>query len=91
MPRLGQAVRMLDQMDTYQFDVAIIGAGIAGSTTAAALAPDCRVALIEAEEAPGYHATGRSAALWEPNYGPPDVRRLTGLSRGFCWRTGAWS
>jgi D-arginine dehydrogenase len=74
---------MLDRMDVYHFDVAVIGAGIAGSTVAAALAPDCRVALIEAEAAPGYHATGRSAALWEPNYGPPDVRRLTVLSHAF--------
>jgi D-arginine dehydrogenase len=74
---------MLNRMDTYQFDVAVIGAGIAGSTAAAALAPDRRVALIEAEEAPGYHTTGRSAAMWEPNYGPPDVRRLTALSHAF--------
>jgi len=70
-------------MDTHDFDVAIIGAGIAGSTAAAALAPGCRVALIEAEQAPGYHTTGRSAAMWILSYGPPDVRRLTGLSRSF--------
>jgi D-arginine dehydrogenase len=70
-------------MDTHEFDVAVIGAGIAGSTVAAALAPDRRVALIEAEEVAGYHTTGRSAALWILNYGPPDVRRLSGLSRAF--------
>lgn len=70
-------------MDTHAFDVVVIGAGIAGSTCAAALAADRRVALIEAEEAAGYHSTGRSAALWVQNYGPPDVRRLTALSRGF--------
>jgi D-arginine dehydrogenase len=70
-------------MDIHNFDVVIIGAGIAGSTVAAALSPDCRVALIEAEEAPGYHTTGRSAAMWILGYGPPDVRRLTGLSRSF--------
>ncbi len=74
---------MLLRMDTHQFDVAVIGAGIAGSTVAAALAPDRRVVLIEAEDSPGYHTTGRSAALWTQNYGPPDVRRLTGLSRAF--------
>lgn len=74
---------MLLLMNTHQFDVAVIGAGIAGSTVAAALAPDRRVALIEAEAAPGYHTTGRSAALWTLNYGPPDVRCLTGLSRAF--------
>ena len=68
-------------MDTHDFDVVVIGAGIAGSTAAAALAADRRVALIEAEEAAGYHTTGRSAALWILNYGPPDVRTLTGLSR----------
>lgn len=74
---------MLRHMDMHQFDIAVIGAGIAGSTVAAALAPDRRVALIEAEEIAGYHTTGRSAALWTQNYGPPDVRRLTGLSRAF--------
>jgi D-arginine dehydrogenase len=69
-------------MDT-RFDVVVIGAGIAGATTAAALSPDRRVALIEAEEQAGYHTTGRSAATWIQNYGPPDVRRLTSLSRDF--------
>jgi D-arginine dehydrogenase len=70
-------------MDTHDVDVTVIGAGIAGSTAAAALAADRRVALIEAEEAAGYHSTGRSAAVWILNYGPPDVRTLTGLSRAF--------
>ena len=70
-------------METHDVDVAIIGAGIAGSTAAAALAADHRVALIEAEEAAGYHSTGRSAAVWILNYGPPDVRTLSGLSRPF--------
>ena len=74
---------MLLRMETHQFDIAVIGAGIAGSTVAAALAADRRVALIEAEETAGYHTTGRSATLWTENYGPPDVRRLTGLSRAF--------
>ena len=65
------------------FDVIVVGAGIAGATAAAALSEDHRVALIEAEEAAGYHSTGRSAAIWILNYGPPDVRVLTGLSRAF--------
>ncbi len=68
---------------TRDFDIAVIGAGIAGATTAAALAADYKVALIEAEEQAGYHTTGRSAAIWVLNYGPPDVRVLTGLSREF--------
>ncbi len=70
-------------METARFDALVIGAGIAGATTAAALAADRRVALIEAEEHAGYHTTGRSAARWERNYGPPDVRVLTALSRAF--------
>ena len=46
------------------FDFAIVGAGIAGASLAAGLAPHGRVLLIEAEDRPGYHATGRSAAFW---------------------------
>ena len=70
-------------MDTHPFDVIVIGTGIAGATVAAHLAGDRRVALVEAEDAAGYHSTGRSAAIWVLNYGPPDVRALTGLSRAF--------
>ncbi len=70
-------------MKTDTLDAIVIGAGIAGATVAAHLAQDRRVALIEAEEAAGYHSTGRSAAIWILNYGPPDVRVLTGLSRTF--------
>ena len=70
-------------MTARDFDIVVIGAGMAGATAAAALAMDHRVALIEAEDQPGYHSTGRSAAVWIQNYGPPDVRVLTGLSRDF--------
>jgi D-arginine dehydrogenase len=70
-------------MDVRGFDVVVIGAGIGGATVAAALASTHKVALIEAEEQAGYHTTGRSAAIWVLNYGPPDVRRLTGLSKPF--------
>lgn len=70
-------------MDTRIVDVVVIGAGIAGASAAAALAPTHRVALLEAEEVAGYHSTGRSAALWVHNYGPADVRALTGASRQF--------
>ncbi|MBO0710157.1 MAG: FAD-binding oxidoreductase [Acetobacteraceae bacterium] len=73
-------------MDTLRVDVVVVGAGIAGASAAAALAPTHRVALVEAEEAAGYHSTGRSAAVWILNYGPPDVRVLTGLSRQFFER-----
>lgn len=70
-------------MDSHAFDVIVIGAGIAGATAAAHLAPTHRVALLEAEESAGYHATGRSAAIWIRNYGSPDARILTAASRAF--------
>jgi D-arginine dehydrogenase len=66
-----------------QFDAVVIGAGMAGATAAAALSATHKVALVEAEEQAGYHTTGRSAAIWILNYGPPEVRVLTGLSRDF--------
>lgn len=59
------------------YDVAVIGAGMAGASMAAELAPHARVLLLEAEDAPGYHATGRSAAFWEETYGGPGVVPLT--------------
>jgi D-arginine dehydrogenase len=64
-----------------RFDVAIVGAGIAGATLAAELAPHASVLLLEAEDAPGYHATGRSAAFWSETYGGPSIQPLTTASR----------
>jgi D-arginine dehydrogenase len=61
-------------------DVLIVGAGIAGASLAAALAPWRRVLLAEAEDAPGYHATGRSAAFWHESYGGVGVQPLTHAS-----------
>jgi D-arginine dehydrogenase len=62
---------------TQTYDVAVIGAGMAGASLAAELAPHARVLLAEAEDLPGYHATGRSAAFWEECYGGPSVVPLT--------------
>lgn len=59
------------------YDVAVIGAGMAGASLAAELAPHASVLLAEAEDMPGYHTTGRSAAFWEECYGGPDVVPLT--------------
>lgn len=59
------------------YDFAVIGAGMAGASLAAELAPHASVLLLEAEDAPGYHATGRSAAFWEECYGGPGVVPLT--------------
>jgi D-arginine dehydrogenase len=65
------------------YDVAIVGAGIAGASLAAELAPHARVLLLEAEAQPGYHATGRSAAFWEECYGGPEIVPLTLASGPF--------
>lgn len=66
-----------------EFDVVIIGAGIAGASLAYRLAPGRRVLLLERESQPGYHSTGRSAAMFMASYGPPMVRALTRASRAF--------
>jgi D-arginine dehydrogenase len=66
-----------------RYDVAIIGAGIAGASLAAELAGDLSILLLEAEDQPGYHATGRSAAFWSETYGGPHVQPLTTASLGF--------
>ena len=58
------------------FDVIVIGGGIAGASSAAALAESRRVLLLERESQPGYHTTGRSAALLTPFYGNAAVRAL---------------
>jgi D-arginine dehydrogenase len=63
-----------------RYDIAIVGAGIAGTSLAAVLAPHASVLLIEGEDAPGYHATGRSAAFWSESYGGPGVQPLTSAS-----------
>lgn len=64
-------------------DVAVIGAGIAGASLAYELAGKASVLLLEAEDFPGYHTTGRSAALFSETYGNAVIRALTASSRGF--------
>jgi D-arginine dehydrogenase len=67
-------------------DIAIIGAGIAGASLGYALlarAPGLSLLILEAEEAPGYHTTGRSAAFYAETYGGPDVQPLTTASKAF--------
>jgi D-arginine dehydrogenase len=65
---------------TERCDIAVIGAGMAGASLAAGLAGSASVILLEAEKAPGYHATGRSAAFWTESYGGPEVQPLTAAS-----------
>jgi len=65
------------------YDIAIIGAGIAGASLAAELSAHASVLLLEMEDTPGYHTTGRSAAFWSTTYGGPNITPLTLAS-------GAW-
>jgi len=64
-------------------DIIVIGAGMAGASAAAHLAETARVILPEGEDQPGYHSTGRSAALFSETYGNLAVRILTRAGRGF--------
>jgi len=65
-------------------DVIVIGGGIAGASAAAEIAADgARVLLLEMESQLGYHATGRSAAMYEPCEGVAIVRALTRASYPF--------
>jgi len=71
------------QKMTVQTDFLIVGAGIAAASLGYWLAPHGRVILLERESQPGYHATGRSAALFMESYGTPQVCALSRASRAF--------
>jgi D-arginine dehydrogenase len=64
-------------------DIAVIGGGIAGASLARAAAAGNRVLLLERESQAGYHASGRSAALFSETYGNAVVRALSTGSREF--------
>ncbi len=68
----------------------VVGAGMAGAAAAAHLAADRSVVLLERESQPGYHSTGRSAALFTETYGNRAIRILTGGGRAFydAWADG---
>ncbi len=66
-----------------QADFIVIGGGIAGASAAYWLAPHGKVLMLERESQPGYHSTGRSAALYAQSYGTPLVRAITRASRPF--------
>lgn len=61
--------------------IAIVGGGIAGLSAAAALSPFAQVTLLEREKVLGYHASGRSAAMFEENYGNAAVKALNRASK----------
>ena len=64
-------------------DFLVIGAGIAGTSCAHWLARDHTVILLEMEDQPGYHTTGRSLAVYTEAYGPRVIRSLAIAGGGF--------
>lgn len=64
-------------------DYIVIGAGIAGASVAFELSKHASVIVLEGEAQPGFHATGRSAALFSEIYGNETVRALSRASREF--------
>ena len=64
-------------------DFLVVGAGMAGASAAYELAAHGSVLVLEREPQPGYHSTGRSAALYTQTYGHPVVRALTVASWDF--------
>lgn len=64
-------------------DVLVLGAGIAGAAAGYFLSRSARVTVLEQEDAPGRHSTGRSAALFSEYFGSPVVQALTAASRRF--------
>ena len=71
--------------------VVIVGGGIAGMSAAAALAPHAEVTLLERETGFGYHASGRSAAMFVEDYGNAAVRALNRASKAEHERLGVLS
>jgi len=65
---------------TQTSDILIIGAGMAGIGAAARLAPHASVTVLEMEERPAYHTTGRSAATFILNYGNDVLRAMNAAS-----------
>jgi D-arginine dehydrogenase len=73
----------IDPAPPSNVDFLVVGAGIAGASAGYFLAPHGRVLILERESQPGYHSTGRSAALFAAAYGNPQVRAMTRASRAF--------
>jgi D-arginine dehydrogenase len=67
----------------HDWDVVIVGGGIAGASLGAELAGARRTLIVEAEDQCGYHSTGRSAAFFLESYGGPQVAKLSAASADF--------
>ena len=65
------------------YDFLVIGAGISGASAGYELSAKGSVIVVEGEASAGFHSTGRSAALYTPNYGPELVRLVNKKSYEF--------
>lgn len=72
--------------DMNEYDYIILGGGIAGASVAYPLASEGRVLILEQEDQPGYHTTGRSVAVHTDSYGPEPVRKLAKASYDFLMK-----
>lgn len=68
---------------TETCDFLVIGAGMAGASAAHELSRQGKVVILERESQPGYHTTGRSAALFVETYGNAVIRGFNRASRPF--------
>ncbi|WP_321392697.1 FAD-binding oxidoreductase [Emcibacter sp.] len=68
---------------TETYDFIIVGAGIAGASAGYFLSRHGRTLILEKEDFPGYHTTGRSAAFFAETYGNSTVQKLTRASKSF--------
>lgn len=69
--------------DRRTVDVVVVGAGIAGAGAAGELSTTRSVVLLEREQQPAQHASGRSASVLSETSGLPIVCALARLSRPF--------
>ena len=67
--------------------IAIVGGGMAGASAACLIAEEAGsgadIVVLERESQPGYHTTGRSAAMYTEVYGNEVIRALVRAGRGF--------
>ncbi|HVP13661.1 MAG TPA: FAD-dependent oxidoreductase [Phycisphaerae bacterium] len=66
-------------MHDYSTDILIVGAGLAGASTAYHLKrlSDARVLIVEKETTPGVHSSGRNASFIRERTEEPELRPLT--------------
>lgn len=64
-------------------DFLVIGGGIAGCSVGARLSDLGQVMVVEREDALAYHASGRSAAMFEESYGLPSTIAMNEASKSY--------